>query len=62
MAELLFTWGELKRIAEWLGLADEDPAPTAAMIVLALDVRVTVAEELDHIALFGLDDDGLTEP
>jgi hypothetical protein len=57
MTELRFTWAELKLIAEWLGLADEDPEPTAAMILAMLDTRVTIAAEFDHVRLFGLDDD-----
>jgi hypothetical protein len=53
---LRFTWGQVKLIAQALGLADDDPQPDAGMILVLLDARQTVQAEHERQAL-GLGDD-----
>jgi hypothetical protein len=53
--DLRLTWGQLKLIAEGLGLTDDDPEHAAAMILAAIDARQIVAAEYERIVL-GLDD------
>lgn len=40
-----FTWGQLKQIADALGLRDEDPEPDADMIITLLEASKIVKEE-----------------
>jgi hypothetical protein len=57
MPDLRFTWGQLRLIGAMLGLADDDPPPTAAMIIAGMEAGRIVATEYEHVMLFGFDGD-----
>ena len=53
MGEVRLTWGQLKQIAEAMGLADDDPEPNAGMIIAWVE-----AGQIVDGAAAGLDGDG----
>lgn len=58
VAELRVTWGQLGRIAEAMGLRDDDPEPTAAMICGWLEAAQVVNEAARRLDGDGDDGDG----
>jgi hypothetical protein len=49
MSEVRFTWGQLKLIAEGLGLADEDPEPSPPMLIAMFEARRIIDTEYDRL-------------
>ena len=58
MPDLNFTMGQLRQLAEAMGLTrDSDPVPTAGMLCAWAEAMHVIELEARHIEMFGLRDE-----